>query len=339
MQKLRKCFLTGGKMSNQISAIMYHFVRDLPHTRYPALKGLSVSQFKKQLDYLTKYYQFVTIDDCLGCIYSERNLPRNSAILTFDDAYIDHYTTVFPILEEREIQGVFFPPAKAILNNTVLDVNKIHFLLATLKIKVLLNEVFCHIDKYRTQFNLFSNEYYFNKLACKSRYDTKEVIFVKRLLQKELDEEVRGLILNDLFTRFISSDEAAFSRELYMTVDQLRCMARNGMYIGSHGYNHYWLDTLPSQEQEKEIDQSLKFLKKTGSDLNKWVMCYPYSGYNDLLIKILKKKGCAMAFTTNVGIATLNKTNAFTIERFDTNDFPKRSDEKPTVWTQKVLQK
>jgi len=325
-------------MNNQISVIMYHFVRELPYTRYPALKGLLVSQFKQQLDYMSKYYQFMTIDDCLDCIYSEQSLPRNAAILTFDDAYIDHYTTVFPILDERKIQGVFFPPAKAILDNKVLDVNKIHFLLASLDIKVLLIEIFALLDIYRAQFNLASDEYYFNKLANKSRFDTKEVIFVKRLLQKELNEEVRSLILNDLFAKFISSDEAAFSRELYMNIDQLRCMARNGMCIGSHGYDHYWLDTLSPKEQEREINQSLKFLKKIGVTLNNWVMCYPYGAYNDSLIKILKKKGCGMAFTANVGIANLEKSNAYTLERFDTNDFPKRSDDKPTVWTQKVLE-
>ena len=35
--------------------------------------------------------------------------------------------------------------------------------------------------------------------------------------------------------------EEAFSRELYMSMDQIKCMVDCGMHIGSHGYDHYWL--------------------------------------------------------------------------------------------------
>ena len=74
------------------------------------------------------------------------------------------------------------------------------------------------------------------------------------------DETLRKLIVDQLFRKYVSDDEASFSRELYMSVDQIKCMSRNGMYIGSHGYNHYWLNALPAEKQEQEIDKSLQFL-------------------------------------------------------------------------------
>ena len=116
----------------ELSIIMYHFVRELQYTRYPKIKGLLASEFKEQLRYIKKHYQFVTMKECMEAIYSDdiKSMPPNSILLTFDDAYIDHYMTVFPVLEAENIQGSFFPPAKAILNHEVLDVNKIHFLLA-----------------------------------------------------------------------------------------------------------------------------------------------------------------------------------------------------------------
>ena len=124
----------------QLTILMYHFVRELPYTRYPKIKGLLTSEFKNQLTYLETHYQFVTIEECIQAIYSNntKNLPKNAILLTFDDAYIDHFVTVFPILESKKIQGCFFPPAKAILNNDVLDVNKIHFLLASVTSEVLI---------------------------------------------------------------------------------------------------------------------------------------------------------------------------------------------------------
>ena len=56
--------------AHKCSIVMYHYVRDLPYTRYPKIKGLLTSQFKEQLAYIERHYQFVTVNDCLNAIYS-----------------------------------------------------------------------------------------------------------------------------------------------------------------------------------------------------------------------------------------------------------------------------
>ena len=325
-------------MQSSLTIVTYHYIRELPYTRYPKIKGLLVSQFKEQLAYMEKYYQFISIEDCINSIYFDGKLPSNAILLTFDDAYIEHYMSVFPILEERGIQGCFFPPGKAILKHEILDVNKIHFILAqTSNIHNLLSDVYNCLDKYRLEYSLESNQFYFSKLAHANRFDSKEIIFVKRLLQVELEENLRNRITNELFKKYITLDEEAFSRELYMSMDQLKHMVRNGMYIGSHGYDHYHLNTLSPEKQEQEIDLSLEFLKKVGQQTDNWVMCYPYGAYNSSLTEILKKKHCKLALTTKVGIASLSKDNALTLERLDTNDLPKAVNAEMNLWTKKVL--
>ena len=321
---------------------MYHYVRELPYTRYPKIKGLLASQFKQQVEYIERYYQFVTVDDCINAIYFDGDLPSNSILLTFDDGYIDHFKTVFPILESKGIQGCFFPPAMPVLEYKVLDVHKIHFILASaLKIHDLLQDVYECLDKYRSEYSLESNDYYFSKLAKAGQMDTKEVVFVKMMLQEELEETLRNMIVGELFRKYVSNDEEAFSRELYASVDQLQCMARNGMYIGGHGYNHYHMNTLPAEMLEKEIDMTLLFLKeRVRVSTDNWVMCYPYGAYDDSLIEILKKKKFKLALTdtsTKVDIAGLNKDNAYTLERIDTNDLPKIANAETNSWTKKVL--
>ncbi len=326
-------------MSQKLTVVMYHFVRELPYTRYPEIKGLLTSQFKEQLTYLKKYYTFVTVADCLSTLYNETNLSSNACLLTFDDAYIDHFVTVFPILEENRIQGCFFPPAKAILSHEVLDVNKIHFILASVHkdLDQLISEIYACLKKYRSQYQLKSNSHYYSKLAVKNRFDSAEIIFIKRLLQMELEENVRKLITDELFQKYVTKDEESFSRELYMDLDQIKCMSRNGMYIGSHGFGHHWLNKLPPAKQESEIDESLKFLGLVDAPTENWVMCYPYGAYNDSLIEILKKKGCSFAFTTKVDIANFSKENAYTLERLDTNDLPKLSYSEPNPWTKEII--
>ena len=326
-------------MSQKLTVIMYHYVRELPYTRYPEIRGLLTSQFREQLAYLKKHYTFVTVADCISSLNSKTNLPPNACLLTFDDAYIDHFVMVFPILEENRIQGCFFPPAKAILTHEVIDVNKIHFILASAykDLDRLISDIYACLDKYRSKYQLKSNSHYYSKLAVKNRFDPAEIIFIKRLLQVELEEDVRKLIVNELFQKYVTKDEPSFSRELYMDIEQLKCMSRNGMYIGSHGYDHYWLDKLPPVRQEMEIDKSLEFLESVNTPTIDWVMSYPYGAYNDSLIEILKKKDCALALTTKVDIANISKENAYTLERLDTNDFPKLSNSPPNSWTKKII--
>ena len=122
-----------------------------------------------------------------------------------------------------------------------------------------------------------------------------------------------------------------------MSAEQLKCMTRNGMYIGSHGYDHYHLDTLSQEKQKEQIELSIKFLQGIGSPTDSWSMCYPHGSYNDSLIKILKLNGCKLGLTTRNDIAKINTENAFTLERLDTNDFPKMAQEEKNSWTIKAL--
>lgn len=309
---------------SQCTIVMYHYVRDLPYTRYPEIKGLKISLFREQLLYLKKNYNFVRAKDLIAAIYEDKSLPENAVWLTFDDGYSDHYMNVFPILDEFGIEGAFFPPVKAILKHEVLDVNKIHFILASAKsLDQLLGDIYRLLDQYRAEYALENNDYYWEKLAQANRFDSAEIIFVKRLLQVELSEVVRRKITDVLFRKYVTEDEASFSRELYMNEDQLKCMLRHGMCIGSHGYDHYWLDSLTPERQAEEIDLSMDFLKKIGVNLGCWIMNYPYGAYNESLVDILKARGCAMGISTRVAVADLAKDNRFILPRLDTNDLLK----------------
>lgn len=311
-------------MAKQCSIIMYHYVRELPYTRYPEIKGLKTSLFREQLLYIQKYYTFVSHRDLISAAYEGKELPDNAVWLTFDDAYSDHYVNVFPILDEMGIEGAFFPPVKAIVNHEVLDVNKIHFILASVRdLTSLLADIRQLLDTYRGEYRLQSYDYYWQKLAKANRFDPAEVIFVKRLLQVELNEECRRKMTDNLFRKYVTDDEVAFSRELYMNQDQMKCMVRHGMCIGSHGYDHYWLDSLSTERQAEEVDESMKFLKEIGVDMKAWIMCYPYGAHNESLVNILKERGCKLGLTTDVRAADLANDNPYLLPRLDTNDFPK----------------
>ena len=70
---------------------MYHYVRELVNTQYTGINALLKSQFIRQLDYLKKQYNFISVSDCISALKFQDNIPNNSCLLTFDDGYIDHY--------------------------------------------------------------------------------------------------------------------------------------------------------------------------------------------------------------------------------------------------------
>jgi len=318
---------------NNLTIVMYHYVRDLKNSRYPEINGLDLHLFKEQVNYLRKNYHILSMEEVLFSIDNQSKIPSKSVLLTFDDAYSDHYKNVFPILDQYKIQGSFYAPSKAISENVLLDVNKIHFILAAVKNKLdIIYDLRNLIEKYKDQYQLDEFDNYYKTLAHATRYDSKEVAFIKSLLQVTLIEELRLTIVDTLFQKYIGISETALSREVYMSEDQLKHMIRSGQHIGSHGHNHYWWNSLSKKEMNAELDLSLKFLKRIGVDMRNWTACYPYGSFDDQSISMLREKGCKLALTTEVDIAKTDKNVRFLMPRLDTNDLPKNENAEKNHW-------
>lgn len=86
---------------------MYHYTRDLKHSRYPEIKGMDSSLFRKQVEFIKESFHVVTMEQVIEAVKGGAELPENAMLLTFDDGYADNYTVAFPILEEYGLQGSF----------------------------------------------------------------------------------------------------------------------------------------------------------------------------------------------------------------------------------------
>lgn len=320
-------------IDTKLTVVMYHYVRNLRDSRYPLIRGLDLELFNEQLLYLKKNYNIVTMEDVIDHKYKGKILPKKPVLLTFDDAYIDHYTNVLPLLSSYNIQGSFYVPVMAVVQNKVLDVNKIHFILAAQNnTQAIIDDLKELIARYQNEYNLLSFEDYFQKLALANEFDTKEIIFIKRLLQVELQEDLRNKIVDELFIKYVGVSEEVFSKELYMSTEQLKHMVKSGMHIGSHGYNHYWWNRLSNDGIKSEVVKSTDFLKSIGVDMNYFTACYPYGGYNEQAMRTLELYGCKLAFTTEVNIADFSHNHVLAIPRVDTNHIPKNRDAIQNSW-------
>jgi peptidoglycan/xylan/chitin deacetylase (PgdA/CDA1 family) len=320
-----------------LTIIMYHYVRDLHRSRYPRIKGLTIEKFEGQLDYIMKHYKVCSLKEIISIILNGDSLPSRSILLTFDDGFLDHYLNVFPRLDERGLVGSFFPPAKAILEHRVLDTHKIHFILASTEDhRKLIEDIFRLIKPYREQYKIPEDKDLYKMFATEGRYDAPPVVFIKKVLQKELPNGLRLDVIDRLFAEYVNVDEESFAKELYLDVNQLSCMVRHGMDVGGHGYTHRSLEGLAVSEQINEVERTIGLLKSVyGHAPSNWAMSYPYGTYDRTTLELLEKTGCMLGLTTSVGLVA-DLSRPLELNRLNTNDLPFKGDENPCEWTKKI---
>ena len=281
---------------------MYHYVRDGAriHARAPA-------ELEAQLDHIRMNY---TVVDC-AAVRAGR-VPDNACLLTFDDGLHEHLDTVAPALEKRGLKGVFCPPAKPVLERTVLDVQKTQFLLANV-------DNHAHLGRQIVELAGVEDERRFRAdNTPPHRFDPPETVFVKRTLQDGLPDERRRPILDALFAEHVTGDERAFAEELYLTLDECRRLVQRGHDVIGHGYEHRRLGLLDEEAQRVEIERTKEFVDLVGGE---WSLCYPYGSRNETTLRLLSESGCALGLTTDVGLAEPD-TPLLELPRIDTNDVP-----------------
>ncbi|PYN66146.1 MAG: polysaccharide deacetylase [Gemmatimonadetes bacterium] len=321
-----------------LTIVMYHYIRDLARSRYPGLKALTVKAFEGQLDYIIQHYRVCAVQDVVAARRGERRLPPNACLLTFDDGFLDHFTTALPRLLDRGLPASFYPPAVPVEGGRVLDTHKIHFILAACPDRAkLARQLLDMIEGWRGDVALPPTDALWRQHAVGSRFDGPEVVFVKRVLQRGLPTDVRSVLTQRLFEEFVGVDVRAFAQELYMDLEQLRCLRRLGMDVGGHGAEHVWLDALDRRAQDAEISRTLAFLARVhGGVPVDWVMCYPFGSYDETTLELLRSRGCALGLTTRAAVAP-DLGRPLELPRLDTNDLPTSATAEPGAWTVEAL--
>ena len=304
---------------------MYHYTRDLAHSRYPNIKGLDIDLFRRQIEFFKANFNVVRMEQVIDAVERHTALPENAVLLTFDDGYADNYTYALPILEEYGVQGSFFIPGKTFSTHQLLDVNKVHYILASADINVLVVDVKDKMDYYRgREFDYPATEELWGRYAVGNRFDGEDTVFVKRILQTVLPEKLRNQIASDLFEKYVGVSEETLAYELYMTAEQIRTLKRHGMFIGIHGYDHYWLGNLSPEQMRTDISKALETMDEF-IDRRRWVMNFPYGNYNEDVLKYIHAEGACIGLTSEVRVADLDTDPALELPRLDCNDFPPKS--------------
>jgi peptidoglycan/xylan/chitin deacetylase (PgdA/CDA1 family) len=315
---------------------MYHFVRPVAASRWPRLVALELDAFREQLRYIRRHYTVIGLRDLVAAANESQSVPPRSMVLTFDDGYADHYAHVFPLLVKEGVRAVFFPVRTSLIDRTLLDPNKIQFILAaTDRVDTLVDAIDAAVASSDNPSIALPSEYRAQWWVA-SRYDPAPVVYVKRMLQHGLPSAVRRSLVDAMFRRLITDDETAFAEDLYFSADQAREMRAAGMEFGAHGDRHIPLTTLDRKGQAAEIDGALQVLDAIGVPRRAFLYSYVKGLYNQISVDLLRQRDCAAAVTTRVALAQPGDTELLALPRIDANDLPVDGDAPPNEWTLKA---
>ena len=101
------------RRGNFLTVLCYHRILDRPPD-FPFdddLVSASPAQFEDELRFVERRYRVINFKTLREHLDREGRLPERSAIITFDDGYIDNYEVAFPILRKHGLTAVMFVTA------------------------------------------------------------------------------------------------------------------------------------------------------------------------------------------------------------------------------------
>lgn len=306
-------------------AINYHLLHPRDERQYKFRAHETPQRFTDQLARLNENFTFSRARDLLD---PTLELPESSIVLTFDDGAKDVILYAAPILKRFDIPASVFVCAQPYLDRRLLDVHKIELLMGSLGVDEFRKRFYaglaCHMPDGVVRESLeFANGYQFY------RYDTEEVRRFKLDLNYTLPYEVVNPLLDSLFAEVFGEDaEPRAVEDLYLSRDELKRLADQGLELGVHTYHHRVLPRLDFEQQKQELEGSMDFLRDlTGAKA--FTVAYPYGFADQHTKRAMKDLGLLGGFTMGRRLITPQDIQTrWDIPRYDVNDcFHKKSNE------------
>ena len=241
---------------------------------------------------------------------------RPTALLTFDDGFVDHYEHVFPLLRDRGPGGIFFIAGRTLGTAPVLlNVHKTHFLLSHLGADRFTEEVAAALER--------------EGVATRGSPDGGRHLPLRRSAgcPHQAHPELRGAVSRGR-SRAVGDVHASSGRQRGVrarsvsVAGQIREMAQGGMTFGFHTEIHPVLSRLDAAAQRAELHDGPRLIG-TSPGSESVSFCYPYGfshTYNADTLSVLADCGYSMAFNTVRREMIFGQDQRYELPRFDTRD-------------------
>ncbi len=229
----------------------YHCISEepKPHLKY-LYRQKSVSEFKRDLDYLLKYYYPLNPQELINAsvFYQKGKIPF---VLSFDDGLSEFYHIIAPILEEKGLSAICF------LNSAFVDNRALFY---RYKASLIIDRLKKDPRKLKLTGELNKNL----NLAV------DEILRIKYEESKRLDHIAEKIGLD--FNTFLHEEKP------YLDSSQINALIKSGFYFGAHSHDHPLYADLNLDEQLFQTQKSIEFLESR-FNLGYKLFSFPFSDY------------------------------------------------------------
>lgn len=220
----------------------HHLVSDsyAPHIS-PLYDFKNVKEFKKDLDYLLRYFSPISPIDIVDALVHSKPIPKNSFLLTFDDGLREVYDTVAPILKEKGLPAVFF------LNSDFIDNRKLFY---RFKAGLIIDKILSGAVSQAKQEEI---EYLIEGELGYLRGSVIDKI-------KVIDYHSKSILSEIATTVGVSYSDFLESYKPYLTSDQIIKLSRDGFYFGAHSIDHPNYELIDINHQLYQTIESANFV-------------------------------------------------------------------------------
>ena len=222
----------------------YHRIGDASKTPYdPGVFSATAEEFDAQITYLKRRYRIVTLEEVRDVVRGD-SLSEPLVLITFDDGYVDNYTSAFPILRGHNVQGTFFLPTAFIGTGTLPWWDVIAFIVKRSQRKT----IHLHYPEKAT-------------FVLKPERLPEIIMRILQLYKQPSMQESERFIF-ELESSCESSRPSDHSERCFLNWDEAREMRRAGMAFGSHTHSHEILSKLSPVQQLLELIKSREVLER-----------------------------------------------------------------------------
>ena len=260
----------------------------------PIRSQLPTRNFRSTLSTLSKYYQFVTLDQAVDMIEGLIPTVNNAMLLTFDDGYRNNLNYALPICEEFGVKPVLFVSTYHIDTGKPFWFDRMDYALQ-------------HYQGKEIKQEHGGIEYHFDCSTKESLADSYNKF--RAFAKNNFDNDIE---MNELFDKISSKAEYESGKSLEFlsqeddwsavaTWDQLKNAVEKGLIdVASHTVRHLRLNRLVKSEIRKElIESKLRIEEKLGVPCS--YFCFPNGDFNDFAVDQVKEANYRAAFSTVPG--------------------------------------
>lgn len=269
---------------SKVLTLLYHRVNNLKYDKN--LLAVTPENFYSQMCYLKKNYSIVRFEQ------KWNGLDGDAVCITFDDGYMDNFTNALPILQELNIPATIFVSTGNMNTSEEFWWDELE--------RLLLNKQWEYEKTFALKDELFSCQWATETFSDREElYDTLHWMMYDKITLKRRKDWIRQL------REWSNSGNVGRKENCALQTEDTELMSPL-LTLGAHTVNHFSLSNMTVQEQDYEINQSIKdleFILKRKIN----VFSYPFGGmrdFNETTIAICRKANICKAAANIPGIWT-----------------------------------